>query len=256
MAGVRLSLAWRGPVAKVVAIRHMNDSSSPTDYDVVIFGGASSGSALALLLKRARPETRVLIVEKSEVFDRKVGESTSEVAGCFITRVLGLAHYLSCEHFQKHGLRMWFNTPENECPNCCSEIGPNSQARFPTYQLDRSKLDEHMLELAGKEGCDLLRPAAIKSFELNGAGKNVVVLKHDGETRTITAAPGVHPASSRLPAKEPAVPKVAADVRASTIPAPVVERVISASFVSSHERHESLRHRRRYWWLCQESRGL
>ena len=33
----------------------------------------------------------------------------------------------------------------------------------------------------------MLRPATIKSFELNGAGKNVVVLKHEGETRTITA---------------------------------------------------------------------
>ncbi|RYD84193.1 MAG: NAD(P)/FAD-dependent oxidoreductase, partial [Verrucomicrobiaceae bacterium] len=63
----------------------MNDSPARPDYDVVIFGGAFSGSALALLLKRARPETRVLIVEKSEAFDRKVGESTSEVAGCFIT---------------------------------------------------------------------------------------------------------------------------------------------------------------------------
>ncbi|WP_193214353.1 NAD(P)/FAD-dependent oxidoreductase [Luteolibacter marinus] len=157
------------------------------DYDVVIFGGAFSGSSLGLLLKRARPAIRVLIIEKSEVFDRKVGESTSEVAGCFITRVLGLSNYLAAEHYQKHGLRMWFSTPDNDCPNCCSEIGPNSQARYPTYQLDRSKLDLHLLEMAGKEGCDILRPATIKSFELNGAGKNVVQVKQDGETRTITA---------------------------------------------------------------------
>ena len=164
------------------------DNSSPApDYDVVIFGGAFSGSALGLLLKRARPETRVLIVEKSEAFDRKVGESTSEVAGCFLTRVLGLGHYLNCEHFQKHGLRMWFTTPENDCPNSCSEIGPNTQARFPTFQLDRAKLDQHMFEMAGLEGCEILRPATIKSFELNGTGKNIITLKHEGETRTIRA---------------------------------------------------------------------
>ncbi|WP_367873871.1 NAD(P)/FAD-dependent oxidoreductase [Luteolibacter sp. Populi] len=165
-------------------------SSSPAaaaDYDVVIFGGAFSGSALGLLLKRARPQTRVLIVEKSEAFDFKVGESTSEVAGCFLTRVLGLGHYLNCEHFQKHGLRMWFTTPENDCPNSCSEIGPNSQARFPTFQLDRSKLDTHMLEMAAMEGCEVLRQASIKSFDLAGAGKNTIVLKHEGGTRTITA---------------------------------------------------------------------
>ena len=169
-------------------VSHAPDTpASATDYDVVIFGGAFSGSSLGLLLKRARSATRVLIVEKSEAFDRKVGESTSEVAGCFITRVLGLSHYLSCEHFQKHGLRMWFTTPENDCPNSCAEIGPNSQARFPTYQLDRSKLDQHLLEMAAAEGCEVLRPASIKSFELNGAGKNVIVLKHEGETRTVTA---------------------------------------------------------------------
>jgi flavin-dependent dehydrogenase len=157
-------------------------------YDVVILGGAFSGSSMALLLKRARPEISILIIEKSEEFDRKVGESTSEVAGCFLTRVLGLSNHLSCHHFQKHGLRMWFSQPGNDCPNACSEIGPWSQARLATFQLDRSKLDQHMLELAVAEGCDLLRPASVKSVELLGAGKNVVSLKHAGETITISAS--------------------------------------------------------------------
>ena len=49
-------------------------------YDVVIIGGAFSGAATGLLLKRKRPELRVLIVEKAAEFDRKVGESTTEVA--------------------------------------------------------------------------------------------------------------------------------------------------------------------------------
>ncbi|BCX49373.1 hypothetical protein HAHE_32810 [Haloferula helveola] len=156
-------------------------------YDVVILGGAFSGSSLGLLLKRARPETRILIIEKSTKFDRKVGESTSEVAGCFLTRVLGLSNYLAREHFQKHGLRMWFSTPDNDCPNCCSEIGPFSQARFPTYQLDREKLDQHLLDLAAKEGCDVVRPASVKDMSLEGAGKSTVTYKADGETRTVRA---------------------------------------------------------------------
>jgi len=163
------------------------DIDSATDYDVVIFGGAFSGSCLSLLLKRARPATRILIVEKSEVFDRKVGESTSEVAGCFLTRVLGLSNYLACEHFQKHGLRMWFDQPGNESPGACTEVGPFAQARLPTFQLDRSKLDLHLLETARKAGCEVLRPATIKSFELGGAGRNIVTLKADGETRKVNA---------------------------------------------------------------------
>ena len=79
-----------------------------SDYDVVIIGGAFSGAAAGLLLKRKRPELRVLIVEKSEVFDRKVGESTTEVSSCFMTRVLGLSTYLGHEQLAKQGLRMWF----------------------------------------------------------------------------------------------------------------------------------------------------
>lgn len=38
------------------------------DYDVVIVGGAFSGAATALVLKRKRPEARVLIIEKNAEF--------------------------------------------------------------------------------------------------------------------------------------------------------------------------------------------
>lgn len=156
-------------------------------YDVVVVGGAFSGSALALLLKRARPKTNILIVEKSQVFDRKVGESTSEVSGCFLTRVLGLSNYLACHQFQKHGLRMWFNGEGNTEAGRCTEIGPFAQARLPTYQLDRSKLDEHLLETCRAEGIDVLRPATIKSIETGGAGNNTITLKHDGQTHALRA---------------------------------------------------------------------
>ena len=162
-------------------------AESSSHYDVVILGGAFSGSCLGLLIKRARPQTRVLILEKSSAFDRKIGESTSEVAGCFLTRVLGLSNYLAREHFQKHGLRMWFTRDDNDCPGRCTEIGPFSQARFPTFQLDRSKLDQHLLDLAREAGCELVRPATVKSFELGGTGRNTVTYKADGETRTVTA---------------------------------------------------------------------
>ena len=43
------------------------------DYDVVIIGGGFFGAATALMLKRKRPEARVLIIEKTTAFDRKVG---------------------------------------------------------------------------------------------------------------------------------------------------------------------------------------
>ena len=76
--------------------------------DVAVIGGAFSGASTALLLKRRNPAWRVVILEKSAEFDRKVGESTTEVSSCFLTRVLGLTSYLGHHQLPKQGLRMWF----------------------------------------------------------------------------------------------------------------------------------------------------
>ena len=48
-------------------------------YDVAIVGGALAGASTAILLLRERPELKVLIIEKSSAFGRRVGEATVEV---------------------------------------------------------------------------------------------------------------------------------------------------------------------------------
>src|SRR5207253_9235423 len=93
------------------------------EYDVVIIGGAFSGAATALMLKRKRPDARVLIVEKTQEFDRKVGESTTELSSCYMTRILGLNHHLGHEQLAKQGLRMWFSNRADQPFNDCVEIG-------------------------------------------------------------------------------------------------------------------------------------
>jgi len=79
------------------------------EYDVVIIGGAFSGAATALMLKRKRPDARVLIIEKTAEFDRKVGESTTEVSSCYMTKTLGLTPYLGPHPLAKQGLRLRFS---------------------------------------------------------------------------------------------------------------------------------------------------
>jgi flavin-dependent dehydrogenase len=138
------------------------------EHDVVIVGGAFSGAATALMLKRKRPEARVLIIEKNAEFDRKVGESTTEVSSCYMTRVLGLTHYLGHHHLAKQGLRLWFSSQSDQRFDDCVEVGPRYQSRLSGYQVDRAKLDSHMLNLAVKSGCDLWRPAKVTNCELNG----------------------------------------------------------------------------------------
>ena len=157
------------------------------DYDVIIVGGAFSGAATALMLKRKHPDARVLIVEKVAEFDRKVGESTTEISSCYMTRILGLTHYLGHHHLAKQGLRMWFCDRPDQSFDSCAEIGARYQSRLPTFQVDRSTLDSHLLELAVQAGCDLWRPAKVNDCELNGEDGQRLNATVDAEERTVTA---------------------------------------------------------------------
>ncbi len=159
------------------------------DYDVIILGGAFSGASSALLLKRENPNLNILVVERTSAFNRKVGESTSEVGGCFLTRVLHLNPYLSAHHYQKHGLRMWFCKKAEDRVEDCTELGPKFQSRLPTFQLDRSLLDQHVLDLATEAGVELVRPATVREIQLaeDAAHHQISFTTASGETRQHSA---------------------------------------------------------------------
>jgi len=168
------------------------------DYDVIIIGGAFSGASAALLLKRDAPDLRVLVVERTTEFDRKVGESTSEVGGCFLTRVLHLGSYLSAHHYQKHGLRMWFCKKPDDTVEDCTELGPKFQSRLPTFQLDRALLDQHVLDLAAEAGTDLLRPATLRDITLaEGEERHTVTVTPAGSEPAIYTAKWLIDASGK-----------------------------------------------------------
>jgi flavin-dependent dehydrogenase len=120
------------------------------------------------------------------VFDRKVGESTTEVSSCYMTRILGLTHYLGHHQLPKQGLRLWFSNRSDQPFDDCVEIGTRYQSRLPGFQVDRAKLDSHLLELACRSGCDLWRPAKVTSFELNDGNGQKVDAVVDGRKRTAT----------------------------------------------------------------------
>ena len=155
-------------------------------YDVVVTGGAVAGASTAILLKRRIPGVRVLVVEKSDAFDWKVGESTVEVSSYFLTRVLKQYDYLCREQLPKQAFRYWFFNEDVSCIKEASEVGPTQLVRVPSFQLDRAKLDEHLLEVAASEGAEVWRPARLTGFELNGeAGNTVTVEKADGSRASV-----------------------------------------------------------------------
>src|SRR5438067_4457224 len=80
-------------------------------YDVAILGGGLAGLTLAIQLKKARPETSVLVLEKREgpapqaAF--KVGESSVPCGAHYLDHVVGMHAHLAERHLRKCGLRFF-----------------------------------------------------------------------------------------------------------------------------------------------------
>ena len=72
----------------------VTNSPDELDFDVVVVGGSLAGAATAILIADRCPGTRILLIEKSERFSRRVGEATVEVSTYFLQRLLGLTTHL------------------------------------------------------------------------------------------------------------------------------------------------------------------
>jgi flavin-dependent dehydrogenase len=154
-------------------------------YDVVIIGGSLSGGAVATLLRRECPELRVLIVERAAKFGRRVGEATVEVSGYFLGRVLGLSQHLNDQHLVKQGMRFWFANDATATLADASEIGPKYNVRLPSWQLDRSVVDEELLRRAVASGVELRRPAQVAGVKLNASGEQIVTVREGEKSEEI-----------------------------------------------------------------------
>ncbi|HEV7768441.1 MAG TPA: NAD(P)/FAD-dependent oxidoreductase [Thermoanaerobaculia bacterium] len=153
-------------------------------YDAVILGGAFSGASTAILLRRELPQLRVLIVEKAEAFDEKVGEATTEMSAMFLTRRLALWQHLENEQLPKEGLRYWFSNDKVTGHVNASETGGFIRSTVPAFQLRRDALDEHMLATAVAEGAELWRPAKVRDVTIGDFDHRVTV-EMIGETREV-----------------------------------------------------------------------
>jgi flavin-dependent dehydrogenase len=156
-------------------------------YDVVILGGAFSGAAAAVLLRRDRPDLSVLVIERQEAFDAKVGEATTEMSGMFLTRRLALWQHLEREHLPKEGLRYWFHNEKVRGHADASESGAFQRSTVPSFQLRRDILDEHLLATAAAEGAEVARPARVREVELGDFDHRVTFERagRNGEAETV-----------------------------------------------------------------------
>lgn len=155
-------------------------------YDAVVIGGGFAGSAFATLLRRYHPAARVLVIERNEVYTRKVGEATVEISAFFLHRVLRLYDHLSRQQLPKHGLRYWFSKGPETKFHEMTEVGPAELPHLATFQLDRAVLDDHIFQTAGREGAEMVRPAKVVDVELAWPQSSVTYESAEGR-RKVTA---------------------------------------------------------------------
>ncbi|MBT3345743.1 MAG: hypothetical protein HN404_22285 [Gemmatimonadetes bacterium] len=166
--------------------------SSKTDhYDAVFLGGGLASGMMARYLKREHPDLNILVLEKNTTTHYNPGESTVGVAGLFFIRDLGLSTYLYLNHLPKCGLRYFFHERETDNGKpfdvtTCSEIGPNIMPIFPTFQVDRKRLDADLWRLNREIGIDVETGHLVTGVEFGeGDALHRVHVSSNGEDRTV-----------------------------------------------------------------------
>lgn len=155
------------------------------DYDIIIAGGGYAGSTLAISLLNLNPELRIAIIEKSQEFDQKIGESNSDLTAIFLHR-LGIDHILK-NHIKKTGLRFFFNEENSEDRHQVAEFSsPTLRGRNFGFHLDRKNFDQQLLEEAEKRGAVLYRPATVTEID-HQPFHNRLKITHGASEETISS---------------------------------------------------------------------
>lgn len=146
-------------------------------WDVVVLGGGLSGLCLVRQLLRENPALHILVIEKrrhpAPEAAFKVGESSVEVGAHYFSRILDLDDHLRERQLPKLGLRYFFPHESNNELQHRVELGPASFPRIPSFQLDRGRFENMLLDAARDSGATVVDGAAVRDLELGGESHSV-----------------------------------------------------------------------------------
>lgn len=196
----QMSEETREALAQRIRSRLTQVGNQATDHDVSIAGGGIAALTLALEIRRARPGTRVLIIEPNAYpaaeVTHTVGESTVEVSAHYLRDRLGLADHLTSSQLRKMGLRMFFSNSGNTDIAQRIELGSSSFVPQVTYQIDRGRLENELARRCMSEGIKIER-GRVRSVQLGGDTLGHTIAIQNGEAITHTTTRWVVDASGR-----------------------------------------------------------
>lgn len=166
--------------------------------DVIILGGGLAGLTLALQL--SMDGKKVALVDRRPTLPprkQKVGESTVQVGGYYLGKILDLEEYLQTNQFMKYNLRFYWKSCEDPALfENYSQAYIRNFSNIPCYQTNRNALEAEVLSrLEGK--VDLhLGAGKLKVALGEGGAAHQVGFEVDGKT-TELGAPWVVDTSGR-----------------------------------------------------------
>lgn len=173
-----------------IEYRSVTQQSAHALYDVAIVGGGLAGATLARQLRLEAPWVRLLIIEKLQHPVReaafKVGESSVEIGAHYFQKRLGLETHLRTSQLEKLGLRYFFTRGDNRNLADRFELGPAVFPPVPSFQLDRGRLENHLLADERAAGVEVLDGCRVDRIAL-GPDVHQVSLTGSGERRDVSA---------------------------------------------------------------------